>query len=525
MARIASTSRLETLRLRLRMTGSKYFKLTLSEKSFRIVVHVVYEHGQTLLKTRPPMNGRTARYTRALLARPRFALIAVALIVSGLLLPVMLKPSSSNNLLDGQSFDLQTGEAVTVAHQPDTDAATATASPIPPVDNEILTTARGNQIPGESQLSPDIITQEVVIEAGDTLDRIFKRMGLSPQLLHAIIHHDDNTKTLASLKVGETLYFDLTPAAGLKTIKRTAGMDQWLIVNLDNETVSAELQPRQMTYNQVSANGIITGNLFNAGKQAGMRDNTIIALAKIFGWDIDFALDIRRGDRFSLVYEEIWRDGEYLRDGEIIAARFVNQGDTYDALRFDDGENVDYYSPDGRPMRKAFLRAPVDFTRISDSFNPRRLHPILKRVRPHNGIDYAAPAGTPVYAAGSGRVIRSSYTAPNGHHVFIDHANGVVTKYLHFTKRAVSLHERVKQGDVIGYVGATGLATAPHLHYEFIVDGIHRNPRTVKLPSVEPLSSDKIEQMQHQHSKILQQIAQLDNEMAAASATASTATP
>jgi len=232
---------------------------------------------------------------------------------------------------------------------------------------------------------------------------------------------------------------------------------------------------------------VIDSSLFLAGKQAGLSDNMVMQLANIFGWDIDFVLDIRSGDRFYLVYEKIYREGEFLRDGDILAATFVNQGTHYQAFRFDVDGQGRYFDADGRPMRKAFLRAPLNFSYISSNFNPARFHPILKRVKPHNGIDYRAPAGTPVYAAGDGRVIRSEYNKYNGNFVFIQHANNIETHYLHFSRRVVKQGDRVHQGQVIGYVGSTGLATAPHLHYEFVVNGVHRNPRTVSLPKVEPL--------------------------------------
>lgn len=218
----------------------------------------------------------------------------------------------------------------------------------------------------------------------------------------------------------------------------------------------------------------------------------ILRLAGIFGWDIDFALDIRRGDRFALVFEEIYRDGQFLRQGAILGARFVNQGNSFVAIRFDAGKGPDYYDPEGRPMRKAFLRAPINFTRVSSNFNPRRLHPVTRRVRPHNGTDYAAPTGTPVWAAGDGSVIEAGYSRTNGNYIFLQHGNHIVTRYLHLSKKLVSRGDRVRQGQSIGLVGATGLATGPHLHYEFLVNGRHRDPRKVDLPEAEPLPADKL---------------------------------
>jgi murein DD-endopeptidase MepM/ murein hydrolase activator NlpD len=210
-----------------------------------------------------------------------------------------------------------------------------------------------------------------------------------------------------------------------------------------------------------------------------------MSLANVFSWDIDFALELREGDSFYVMFEEEYVDGEFIGNGDIVAAQFINQGDTYTAIRYSDGN---YYTPEGRSMRKSFLRAPVNFKYISSNFNPKRFHPIQKRIKPHNGTDYRAKTGTPVVAAGDGTVTHSTYNRFNGHYVFIQHNQGIETKYLHFSKRAVKKGQRVKQGQIIGYVGSTGMSQAPHLHYEFLVNGVHRNPRTVKLPKANPIA-------------------------------------
>jgi len=286
---------------------------------------------------------------------------------------------------------------------------------------------------------------------------------------------------------------------------------RYLLVLNAQQSLQAEIQNR-VVYSEVSeAEGVIQTSLFMAAKEAGLSDAMIMKLANIFGWDIDFVLDIRAGDRFMLVYEKIYRDGEFLRDGNILAATFINQGERFQAVYFADGEHSDYFAPDGRNMRKAFLRAPLNFSYISSGFNPKRMHPVLKRIRPHNGIDYYAPKGTPVYAAGAGVVTRSGYSAANGNHVFIKHANNIETKYLHFTKTAVKIGQKVKQGQTIGYVGSTGLATGPHLHYEFVVNGVHRNPRTVPLPKSEPLKGDKLLAFQAQSAPMLTQLSRMES--------------
>lgn len=350
----------------------------------------------------------------------------------------------------------------------------------------------------------------VTVRAGQTLDTIFRDQGFSIALLHRILALNGDTGSLAKIKPGDHFDFHRTPDGEFAAMRSAFGEDHFLVVRLAGDSLDAELQPRQVARETRLAEGVIRSSLFQAGKEAGLSDAMVMKLANIFGWDIDFVLDIRKGDRFALVYEEIYRDGEFLRDGQILAATFINQGERYRAIWFEDGAIADFYAPDGRPMRKAFLRAPLNFSYISSGFNPRRMHPVLKRVRPHNGIDYYAPTGTPVYAAGDGTVTRSAYSAANGHHVFIRHANNIETKYLHFTSRAVQQGQKVRQGQTIGYVGSTGLATGPHLHYEFVLDGVHRDPRTVPLPKAEPLNGTLLASFQRHSAPMLVHLSRLE---------------
>jgi murein DD-endopeptidase MepM/ murein hydrolase activator NlpD len=212
-------------------------------------------------------------------------------------------------------------------------------------------------------------------------------------------------------------------------------------------------------------------------------------LAGIFGWDVDFALDIRSGDRFTLVYEELFLDGKKQRDGNIIAAEFNNRGKTYRALRYTNDEGVsDYFSPDGKSMRKAFIRTPVDFTRISSRFGKRR-HPTLNKMKNHHGVDYAAPRGTPIKAAGDGKLTFVGRKGGYGKTVKIQHGGKYSTLYAHMSriKPGMRRGKKVRQGQTIGYVGSTGRSTGPHLHYEFRVNGVHRNPLRVRLPDAAPI--------------------------------------
>lgn len=332
---------------------------------------------------------------------------------------------------------------------------------------------------------------DIKVRKGDNLAKIFERAGLSPQETYRVSKSGKPAKKLLKMMPGQTLSVLLDENNDFSTLKYALSKSDTLIVQKseDNkyhsEIVVGDIDTR-LNYTQ----GEIENSFWNAGVKANMTNKQIMSLAGIFGWDIDFALELRQGDNFNVVFEEHYLDGEFLGFGEIVAAEFTNQGETFTAIRYEDGN---YYTPEGRSMRKSFLRAPVNFSYISSSFNPRRFHPVQKRVKPHRGVDYAANRGTPVMAAGDGKVIKASYDKYNGHHVFIQHGEQYVTKYLHFTKRLVKRGQTVKQGQKIGTVGSTGMVTGAHLHYEFLVDGVHRNPRTVKLPKAKPIAKKDAE--------------------------------
>lgn len=351
----------------------------------------------------------------------------------------------------------------------------------------------------------------VSVRSGQTLDAIFRQQGYSIPLLHRILALNGDTRGLTRIRPGDVFDFRSDVNGELREMRYALDESRYLLVRSTEGALSSEIQVREIVPQIAEAEGVIDSSLFVAGKQAGLSDAMVMKLAGIFAWDIDFVLDIREGDRFILVYENLYREGEFLREGEILAATFINQQERFQAIRFENGHEKGYYAPDGRNVRKAFLRAPLNFSYISSGFNPRRMHPVLKRLRPHNGIDYYAPRGTPVYAAGDGTVTRSAYSAANGHHVFIRHEGSIETKYLHFTKRLVKQGQRVKQGQTIGTVGSTGLATGPHLHYEFMVNGVHRNPRTVPLPKVEPLQGGALVAFQAHAAPLLTQLSRMES--------------
>ncbi len=321
---------------------------------------------------------------------------------------------------------------------------------------------------------------QVVVKRNDTLDQIFRRLQFSLNDLADIRALDAAREALDRIRPGDLLTF-FKRGGQLVGLQRPISINQTLKVErdpADNFTASVEEVP--LVRRVVTTTGTIDSSLFAAGSAAGLRDATIMEVAEIFRWDVDFVLDLRAGDSFKLVYEQLAKEGAIVGDGNILAAEFVNDGKRYRAVRYVNAAGeADYYTPDGASLRKAFLKAPVEFSRISSVFNPNRKHPILNTIRAHRGVDYAAPTGTKVRAAGAGRVQFRGIKGGFGNTIELVHAGGVVTRYGHLSRFATGLAQgqKVDQGEVIGYVGMTGLATGPHLHFEYIERGVYIDPQ------------------------------------------------
>ena len=344
------------------------------------------------------------------------------------------------------------------------------------------------------QLLPDMQyeTLSLTIQRGDTLDRLFRKHDLDLGELALIARLPDTGRYIRVLKPGDEL--QITHNEGnLISVYRKLNLTSALLVSKAQSGFTAEIVERPVDYERHSAYGRIESSLFESASEAGLNDKVIMNLAGLFAWDIDFVYDIRGGDDYFVIYDKLYQDGEFVADGEIIAAEFNNNGDSFRAIRYTDKEGrSDYYTPEGDSVRKAFVRAPVDFTRISSSFNPRRRHPVLNTIRAHRGVDYAASKGTPIIASGDGKVIFRGRKGGYGNAVILQHGGNITTLYAHMSNfaRNAPLGKRVKQGQTIGFVGSTGLATAAHLHYEYRLNGVHRNPRTVQLPQAEPIHKE-----------------------------------
>lgn len=346
------------------------------------------------------------------------------------------------------------------------------------------------------------------VKSGDNLAKIFKHFSLSASTLHHIINSSEQAKALTKIKPGQVIKFSknandgflaleyaLDPVRSLRIQSILSGYESTLIE-----------KPVKIVHNTASA--VINNSLFYDAKQAGLTDRTIMELATIFGWDIDFAQNLRKGDSFSLLYESRYTGNTQLENGHILAAEFINRGSTYQAVRFvDKNGRAEYFSPDGKSMRKTFLRNPIDFARVSSHFNLRRKHPVLNRIRAHKGVDYAAPTGTPIKTTGDGRIVYRGVKGGYGRVVIIQHGQKYSSLYAHLSKYGrYKKGAHVKQGQVIGYVGKSGLATGAHLHYEFRVNGVHKNPLTAKFPAATPINKNLMSEFKQQTTPLLSQL-------------------
>lgn len=432
--------------------------------------------------------------------------LAIAVVVSALAgTAMMLSPSTDVEAKRmSVSLDLDTVNATTAstsdetAKTPDETVAAATASP------EVTKAAAPH-----NDTPPELHWSTYDVNRGDTLSGLFKRAGFDDGLMLSVIHGSGDAGKLAHLYAGETIAFATGSDDVLKAIRLQRSRLESLRIDRKDDGFVGKKVMREPDVRTTYAEATINDSLFGAGQQAGLTDKLTMELAGIFGWDIDFALDIRKGDHFSLVYEELYLDGEKIGNGKILAATFYNQDQDYSAVLYTDKNgDSDYYTPDGRSMRKAFLRTPVDFARISSSFNLHRKHPVLNTIRAHEGTDYAASTGTPIKAAGNGRILYAGRKGGYGNAIVIQHGYNITTLYGHMNGFARGIHSgtRVKQGQVIGYVGQTGLATGPHLHYEFRVNGAPRNPVTVKLPDAAPVAKSELARFRTRTSVTLAQL-------------------
>ncbi len=407
---------------------------------------------------------------------------------------VIAENQATKNTLTAETFvqsELAFNESETTSEIQEFEIA-----PLLETESSTTETIAIENVESEQELTQaNVITIEV--EKGDTLSSIFNNLDIHSELTR-LLNLGKEAKPFKRIYPGQKLHFTLVDNK-IEKLELEKSITKSLFLYSEGDTFVTEETERELDKVSQIATGSIDQSLFLAGMDAGMSDGLIMDLAAIFGWDIDFALDMRVGDNFTVLYEELYLDGDKVADGNIIAAEFMNNGKTYRAYRYTDSNGkTEYYSPDGKSMRKPFMRTPVDLARISSHFNLRRKHPVLNRIRAHKGVDYAASRGTPIKATGDGKVVHRGKKGGYGNTIILRHGNTYTTLYAHMSKyaRSTGVGSRVKQGQIIGYIGSTGLATGPHLHYEFRVNGVHRNPLKVKLPSANPLPKSEMDSFQ-----------------------------
>jgi murein DD-endopeptidase MepM/ murein hydrolase activator NlpD len=328
-----------------------------------------------------------------------------------------------------------------------------------------------------------------IVEKGQSLYEIFKRHGLDPGELFRVKEALAGVHSIREIRPGQPYEIQVDPEKRLSTFVYWVNEDSLVRVTREGEGYQAEKLNLEYDRRLLCLEGAIEDNLI--ASMGGGQQNLLLALnlSDVFAWDIDFATALRKGDTFRLLVEGLYRDGEFKKYGNILAAEFVNDGVPFRAYRFEIDGRADFYDAEGRSLRKAFLKAPLSFRRISSGFSKSRLHPVLNIRRAHNGTDYVAPKGTPVSAMASGQVLAAGHQGGYGNLVVIRHPNGYKTFYGHLSGFAKGVRKgaSVAQGQLVGYVGATGLATGPHLHFEMRVNDRAVNPRKVVIPPGQPV--------------------------------------
>ncbi|MBC9000051.1 MULTISPECIES: peptidoglycan DD-metalloendopeptidase family protein [unclassified Pseudomonas] len=431
---------------------------------------------------------------------PKTHLLAASGIAALLSLALLVFPSSDVEAKKTTlSLELESPAEQLTQDQDAADAAQATNEPVASPFAQIENTEENAPQTAEAKPAPEPLAEkpkapghrEVVVSKGDTLSTLFEKVGLPATAVHEILASDKQAKQFSQLKRGQKLEFELNPEGQLTSLHSKVS---------DLETITLTKNDKGYAFNRVTAkptvrtayvHGVINSSLSQSAARAGLSHSLTMDMASVFGYDVDFAQDIRQGDEFDVIYEQKVVNGKAVGNGPILSARFTNRGKTYTAVRYTNKQgNSSYYTADGNSMRKAFIRTPVDFARISSKFSMGRKHPILNKIRAHKGVDYAAPRGTPIKAAGDGKVLLAGRRGGYGNTVIIQHGNTYRTLYGHMQgfAKGVKTGGTVKQGQVIGFIGTTGLSTGPHLHYEFQVNGVHVDPLGQKLPMADPIA-------------------------------------
>ena len=387
------------------------------------------------------------------------------------------------------------GGVILIALRPDHPGSEPAAKTVKALDLPARPAAKTTPNPANKAQPPAAPAwQTLTVQAGDSLSSLLQPLGVGAGQVYALINSDEKLQRLTRLRPDETLEVIVNDSGSLTAVRYHPSRVETLMAKLTGGGWTVRLSQREYQKQTRFAQADITDSLFLAGAAAGISDKLTMQLANLFAWDVDFVLDIRKGDRFRILYEELYLDGEKVGEGDILMAEFWNQGRHLTAFRYETlSGDVEYLDIKGDSMRKAFIRTPVAFSRISSRFNLGRRHPVLNTIRAHRGTDYAAPRGTPIRAAGDGKVIFAGVKGGYGNVVIIKHGQIYTTLYAHMRNfaKGIRVGKRVKQSQTIGYVGTSGLSTGPHLHYEFRINGVHRNPQTVPLPKARGVNDNE----------------------------------
>jgi murein DD-endopeptidase MepM/ murein hydrolase activator NlpD len=372
---------------------------------------------------------------------------------------------------------------------------TVSDSPEPPVARATVVDALRLQVTEVAAATASSYVHEERFERGDTFASLLARLGVDSADAVQLVKQHGKSKPFRSLRPGMTVQAETADLGALRALRFVSGRDTILGFERQGDGFRVVDEPAQLARQVVLKSGEIRSSLFAAADEVGMPDPITMQIADIFSGDVDFHRDLRKGDRFAVAYEAFHYNGRLLKSGRVLAAEFVNNRKALRAVWFDDADQGrgGYYAPDGKNLRKAFLRSPLEFSRVTSGF-AMRFHPILQEWRAHNGVDYGAATGTRVRATADGVVDFVGQQGGYGKVVILRHHGGITTVYAHLNGFAGEARRgaRVAQGDTIGFVGATGWATGPHLHYEFRVNNQHRNPLTVAMPAAEPVPAERM---------------------------------
>ncbi|MDU9035394.1 peptidoglycan DD-metalloendopeptidase family protein [Pseudomonas corrugata] len=449
---------------------------------------------------------------------PKTHLLAASGIAALLSLALLVFPSSDVEAKKTTlSLELESPAEQLTQEQDAVETAQATnesaSSPFAQIDDgsEVTSEAAQGQPPAVEEKPGH---HEVIVAKGDTLSTLFEKVGLPAASVHEVLASDKQAREFAQLRHGQKLEFELSPEGQLTSLRTRLSDLETITLTKDDKGYVFNRTIAKPIVRSAYAHGVINSSLSQSAARAGLSHSLTMDMANVFGYDIDFAQDIRQGDEFDVIYEQKMVNGKSVGNGPILSARFTNRGKTYTAVRYINKQgNSSYYTADGNSMRKAFIRTPVDFARISSKFSAGRKHPILNKIRAHKGVDYAAPRGTPIKAAGDGKVLLAGRRGGYGNTVIIQHGNTYRTLYGHMQgfAKGVKTGSTVKQGQVIGYIGTTGLSTGPHLHYEFQVNGVHVDPLGQKLPMADPIAKSERARFMAQSQPLM---ARMDQEKA-----------